>query len=145
MIIITIIVAIVWSIDHPAIRSDLPIGPSERTDVAHLHHGSSKIPQKGSIIATVGPHKGILGATIEKLLVRLEKATLVDKVSVVVVVKTGWGERVKRGKVGVPSRGRTIGTSWGGKVWINVGFIVYASSEELALGLAYCVPSWEHG
>jgi len=99
MMIITIIVATLSSIHQSAIPSDLPIGPSERTNVAHLHHGSSKVPEKGSIIATIGPDKGILRASIEKHLVRVEKATLVDKVSVVIVVKTGWGEGVKRGQV----------------------------------------------
>lgn len=78
-------------IHNPAIPSDLPTGPSEGTNVAQLHHGSSKVLRKCSTVATVAPHKGILRPTIEKHLVGVEKATAVDEVGVVIVVESCRG------------------------------------------------------
>lgn len=134
-----------WSIHNPAIPSDLPTGPSEGTNIAQLHHGSSKVPKECSIVATVGPHKGILRPTIEENLVGVEKAAAVNEVGEVIVVEAVGGEGVERGQVGVPTGGRAIGFSGGGEVGVYVGFVVYAVPEELALCLAYCVASREHG
>jgi len=63
----------------------------------------------------------------------------------VVVVEAKGSEGFQRGQVGVPTRGRANAPSGRGEVGVDVGCVEDASSEKLALRLAYGVAAGEHG
>ena len=69
----------------------------------------------------------------------MKKATASRKVYVIVVLKTGWGQRLKGCQPSISSRFRAVDPSSGGEVGINVCLVVYASPEEGTLSLAYGV------
>ena len=72
-----------WHAEESLVNSaadapDLPVGPSERTDVTHLAHRGDEVPEEDAPVGRVGADDGVRGAVVEELLVGVEESSLGD-------------------------------------------------------------------
>ena len=124
----------VWHAEESLVNSaanapDLPVGPSERSDVAHPHHGGDEVPEEHAPVGRVGADDGVRGAVVEELLVGMEESSLGDQVGVVGVVESVRGCHVQRREVSVAARPRAVGLPPLGEGGLDVGIVVDAVPE----------------
>lgn len=96
-------------INNPAVLANLAVVTGEWADVAHLHHGSAKIPEELVGIGAVSLHQllGVGDAVVagEEALVGGQEAFLIEEVLVVAVVENVGGGDVQHGGLVAVSTG----------------------------------------
>ena len=64
----------------------------------------------------------------------MKKPVFTHKVPIVAIVEPVGSLQVKQSQITIIAKSWIVGPSCGGKVWVNVGFIVYLGLERGALG-----------
>jgi hypothetical protein len=99
----------VVAVEPPAVLPDLSLPPSERLDVAHVHHGLGKVLEEEVEVGGVGlDEPGRLAALGEQDLVGVEQALAGEDVLEVQVVELGRRGEVQREQVVVAAGARAV-------------------------------------
>lgn len=133
-----------FSVDFPAVSSDLSAGSSEGTEVPHFKHGASKVCGKCWWLCAVSGNLRVSRTSIEELLVGMQKALAVYQVLEVSIVENNRAGRIKRREIIVTARAWTVRLQWRCIWCIDVRLIVYSIPKYSAPCLPDCVSSYRH-
>lgn len=98
-------VTAVLGVDPPAEAPDLAVGPGERLNVAHLHHGRGEGAAECRRVGREVPDDAVGAAVVEELLVRVQETPLGQQVAEVGVVEGVGRRHVQRRQVAVGGGG----------------------------------------